>query len=221
MTTPYEEPALDKKAFNCPFCNAYANFWWSPVNVLLPKAQTTIEYKAAQCAHCQKWTLWSNEPKGRGATGVIWVGSLIYPLKLTSPLPHKDLPDSCKSEYNEARYVFPFSPRAAAALLRLCIQKLCKELGAGGENINKDIGGLVKNGLDSRIQKALDVVRVTGNNAVHPGTMDLTDDNELVNKLFKLVNLIVEEMITKPKEIDTLYGALPESAKQAIEKRDT
>jgi len=106
-------------------------------------------------------------------------------------------------------------------LLRLCIQKLCKELGAGGENINKDIGGLVKNGLDSRIQKALDVVRVTGNNAVHPGTMDLTDDNELVNKLFKLVNLIVEEMITKPKEIDTLYGALPESAKQAIEKRDT
>jgi len=51
--------------------------------------------------------------------------------------------------------------------------------------------------------------------------MDLTDDNELVNKLFKLVNLIVEEMITKPKEIDTLYGALPESAKQAIEKRDT
>jgi hypothetical protein len=151
----------------------------------------------------------------------MWVGGLIYPLKLTSPLPHKDLPESCKSEYDEARHVLPFSPRAAAALLRLCIQKLCKELGASGESINKDIGELVKNGMDSRIQKALDVVRVTGNNAVHPGTMDLTDDDELVNKLFKLVNLIVEEMITKPKEIDTLYGALPETARLAIEKRDT
>ncbi len=221
MTTPYEEPALDKTAFNCPFCNAYANFWWSAVNVVLRGAQATIQYKAAQCAHCQKWTLWTNEPKGRGPGGVIWVGSLVYPLKLTSPLSHKDLPDSCKSEYDEARYVLPFSPRAAAALLRLCIQKLCKELGASGENINRDIGELVKRGLDSRIQKALDVVRVTGNNAVHPGTMDLADDNELVNKLFKLVNLIVEEMITKPKEIDTLYGALPESARQAIDKRDT
>jgi len=221
MTIPYEEPALNKTAFNCPFCNAYANFWWSPVNVIKAGAQTTIQYRAAQCAHCGEWTLWTYEPKGRGPGGAILVGSLIYPFKLTSPLPHKDLPNSCKSEYDEARNVLAFSPRAAAALLRLCIQQLCKELGASGENVNRDIGELVKKGLDSRIQKALDVVRVTGNNAVHPGTMDLADDNELVNKLFTLVNLIVEEMITKPKEIDALYGTLPEGARQAIDKRDS
>lgn len=216
MTIPYTQPELDKAAFNCPFCNAYANFHWSQVQVAIPGAQTSIKYKAAQCAHCKEWTLWALERKVHGP----WIGGLIYPFKLTSPLPHRDLPEACKSEYEEARYVFPFSPRASAALLRLCIQKLCKALGEGGKNINDDISSLVKEGLDARIQKALDVVRVTGNNAVHPGEMDVNDDAGLVEKLFTLVNLIVEEMITKPKEIDQLYGKLPEDAKQAIEKRD-
>lgn len=221
MTAPYEEPALNKTAFNCPFCNAYATFQWSDVTATFPKEQTKIEYKAAQCVRCQKWTMWTYEIKDRNSFGGIWVGSLVCPLKLTSPLPHKDLPASCKSEYDEARHVLPFSPRASAALLRLCIEKICKELGASGKDLNGNVGELVKKGLDPRIQKALDVVRVTGNNAVHPGTMDLADDNELVNKLFKLVNLIVEEMITKPNEIDSLYEALPGSARQAIERRDS
>ena len=212
MTTPYEEAALDKAAFNCPFCHAYSNFHWSHVNVAVAKGTTTIPYKAARCAHCQRWTVWTNEQKG--------IGTLIAPFKLTSPLAHGDLPEPCQAEYQEARSVLPFSPRASAALLRLCIQKLCKELGAPGRNINDDIGELVKKGLDTRIQKALDIVRVTGNNAVHPGTMDLQDDPDLVAKLFKLVNLIVEEMITKPKEIEDLYGRLPDTARKAIDKRD-
>ena len=220
MTIPYVQPELDKGAFNCPFCNAYANFHWSQVQVSVPGGQTSIDHKAAQCVHCKKWTLWTFKPKKYELGVIAWSGELIYPFKLTSPLPHRDLPEACKSEYEEARYVLPFSSRASAALLRLCIQKLCKELGEEGKNINDDISALVKKGLDSRIQKALDVVRVTGNNAVHPGEMDVKDDSELVGKLFTLVNLIIEEMIAKPKEIDQLYGKLPVEAKQAIEKRD-
>ena len=108
MTIPYEEPALDKKAFNCPFCNAYANFEWSPV--VASAVQTAIQYRAAHCAHCQKWTMWAIEHalKGTARGGYVLVGSLVNPFQLTSPLPHKDLPESCKSEYNEARQVLPF-----------------------------------------------------------------------------------------------------------------
>jgi len=220
MSIPYEEPRLDKTAFNCPCCNAYSNFLWSHVNAAVPGGQTTISYKTAQCAHCKQWTMWTIEPKGDGPQGVIMLGRLVHPLKLSSPIPHNDMPESCKSEYEEARHVLTFSSRAAAALLRLCIQNLCKELGEKGKNINKDIGELVKKGLDSRIQKALDVVRVTGNNSVHPGTMDIADDKELVDKLFKLVNLVVEEMIAKPNELKELYGKLPEEAREGIENRD-
>ena len=52
------------------------------------------------------------------------------------------------------------------------LQKLCKVLGQSGNNINEDIKALVESGLDPRVQKALDAVRVVGNNAVHPGQMD-------------------------------------------------
>ena len=88
----------------------------------------------------------------------------------------------------ESRTILDLSPRGAAALLRLCIQKLCKQLGQPGKNINDDIAALVKAGLDPKIQKALDIVRVIGNECVHPGTMDLRDDREIAAKLFVLVN---------------------------------
>ena len=113
------------------------------------------------------------------------------------------------------------SPRGAAALLRLAIQKMCKELGEAGENLNNDIASLVKKGLPPKVQQALDTVRVIGNNAVHPGQIDLRDDVEIANQLFGLLNLIAEVMITQPKHVESLYtSVVPESVRKAIKKRD-
>ena len=70
------------------------------------------------------------------------------------------------------------------------------------------------------VQKSLDVVRVTGNNAVHPGQID-TDDEKIVNNLFKLINVIVEYMISLPNQVENLYGGLPEEARKQIEERDS
>lgn len=39
-------------------------------------------------------------------------------------------------------------------------------------------------------------------------------------KLFELVNIIVDTMISHPKEIERLYGGLPEGKKAAIDNRD-
>lgn len=88
-----------------------------------------------------------------------------------------------------------------------------------GKKINDDIGALVETGLPLKIQQALDIVRVVGNNAVHPGEIDLRDDNESALKLFRLVNMIVEALITQPKEVDALFDKLPEGAKNAIKER--
>ena len=129
------------------------------------------------------------------------------------------MPQDVQSDYEEAARIYTKSPRGAAALLRLAIQKLMVHLGLPGKNINEDIAALVAAGLPSQIQQALDVVRVTGNNAVHPGQLDASD-LQVAEQLFPLVNVIVEYRISLPARIQEMYDALPSGAKDAIEKRD-
>jgi Domain of unknown function (DUF4145) len=135
-------------------------------------------------------------------------------------VPNPDLPESVRRDYDEASTILDLSPRGAAALLRLGIQVLCRHLGEKGKNINDDIASLVRKGLDERVQQSLDVVRVVGNNAVHPGQVDLRDDRATAERLFGLVNLIAEIMISRPKHVKEMYESLPEDARKAIEKRD-
>lgn len=144
----------------------------------------------------------------------------MHPKSSLAPLPNHDMEEGILKDYNEAALIVGDSPRGAAALLRLCIQKLCKQLGEEGKSINDDIASLVKKGLSPKVQKALDIVRVIGNESVHPGTIDISDDKEMALKLFNLVNIIADEMITRPKEIDELYNSLPEGKREQIEKRD-
>ena len=147
---------------------------------------------------------------------------MVYPAVRHSEPPNDDLPEEIKPDYNEASTVLPLSPRAAAALLRLCIQKLCQFVLKHDRtgNLNLDIGKLVERGLDKRIQRALDVVRVIGNEAIHPGVLDLRDDIDTANELFTLVNLIADAMITQPKRLDAMYEKIPPEKREQIERRD-
>jgi hypothetical protein len=151
----------------------------------------------------------------------LWVyDQLLWPRRAGGPQPNLDLSPEVRGDYDEASTILDASPRGAAALLRLAIEKLCKELGEKGKDLNADIASLVSKGLDKRVQHALDAVRVIGNHAVHPGQIDLRDDRQTAEALFGLVNLICEKMITEPKHVDEVYAKLPESALEAIEKRD-
>jgi len=145
---------------------------------------------------------------------------MLVPSEAPVPPPHEDMPVECIDEYNEARDVVAWSPKAAAALMRLCIQKLTSVLGEKGKNINDDIGSLVKKGMPIEVQQALDYCRVIGNNAVHPGELNINDDPKIAHSLFEMINFIVDDRITKPKKISALYSVLPEGALKAVEKRD-
>jgi hypothetical protein len=153
----------------------------------------------------------------------VWIDDhVVFPAIPTAGIePNSDLSDGIKRDFREASSILDASPRGAAALLRLCIQKLCVQLGEKGQNLNDDIASLVSKGLDVHVQQALDIVRVVGNNAVHPGQIDLRDDRDTAMRLFELVNEIAEDRITRPARVKKLYEkVVPESARKAIEKRD-
>lgn len=167
------------------------------------------QWEFSHCMKCGRAALWLS-------------GRLMFPESSIVPPPHVDCPESVRADYEEASRIVTRSPRGAAALLRLAVQKLCKELGEKGENINADIASLAKKGLPVQVQQSLDVVRVVGNNAVHPGSLDLKDNVDAATTLFALVNLIVQIMITQPKQVTTLYTNLvPKSQQDAIAKRDS
>jgi hypothetical protein len=149
------------------------------------------------------------------------VTSILYPITNLAviPLTSSDMPKDITDDYNEARAIFGSSPRSSAALLRLALQKLCKHLGEPGKDLNTDIGALVAKGLPTQVQQALDVIRVIGNNAVHPGEIDIREEKESVFMLFGIINFIVNEMITRPQEIAKMFNNLPEKSKKGIEQR--
>lgn len=132
-----------------------------------------------------------------------------------------DMPEDVKKIYDEACLVLKASPRSSAALSRLAIEKLVDHLEAEGRDLNSKIANLVSKGLPEQIQKMLDSVRVIGNNAVHPGEIDLSDNAQLASSLLKFINLIVENQISQPKKINEIYDNLPESNLESIERRDS
>lgn len=165
-------------------------------------------FAVATCSSCEEFTLWVNK-------------EIVFPKKTTLPPPNVDLSDDIKSLYLEASSILVDSPKGSTALLRLALQKLLEQVGKSGKNINGDIKELVAGGLSPKIQQALDLLRVIGNNAVHPGQINLDDNTDVAQKLFGILNFIAEELLTKPKELEQLYADLiPAETQEHIKQRD-
>lgn len=208
-------PEFRVKSFNCPHCNAFSHMDWNEISSI----QYQYKLTSATCSCCTRDSIWLTNLST--TNNAVIKNIMISPQKSFSTLPHDDMPEEIKADFNEARAVYHISPKAAAALLRLGLQKLCKHLGEPGENINIDIKSLVAKGiLNAGITKAADTVRIVGNNAVHPGEMNGDDVDYIASKLFDLLNFIVKKTITEPKELEDLYNMTPENKRKGIEVRD-
>ena len=208
MKGKYVIPANNLDAFNCPHCDAYAHQSWVEPKIFMTGGSKLVPNLVLTfCNRCNQYAIWFKR-------------DMIYPLSSMAPLAVDDMPDEVKCDFLEARSIVMLSPRSAAALLRLALQKLMVFLGEKGKDLNTDIANLVKKGLPVKVQQSLDAVRVIGNNAVHPGELDLKDDQETAIALFELLNLIVEVTITESKRVQEIYDKIPDSAKKQIEQRD-
>ncbi|MFB6191650.1 MAG: DUF4145 domain-containing protein [Candidatus Nanohaloarchaea archaeon] len=209
MSENFVPPSRGKDGFNCPYCEAFAHQVWKDVYISSGGIQKKIDsFELARCNRCGHYTIWED-------------AEMVHPDNLTAPQPAEEMPEPVKEDFEEARKVLQKSPRSAAALLRLAIEKLVNELEEEGNTLNSKIGNLIeKNKIDERIQKSLDSVRVIGNESVHPGELDIKDDRDTAEKLFELVNIIVRTTIQDEKLIREMYEDLPDKKKDGIENRD-
>lgn len=227
------------KGIRCPNCDAISAHTYKPRKIeLKPQSNegTTesnkIFYKyiliSAKCHSCNVESIWlkreieriiSTFDKDEIYDDVYEI--LLYPnVAPDLPKPNKDMPGNVLNIYNEACLVLQHSPRSSIALSRLAIEQLVEHLGAEGKTLDNKIGDLVSKGLPVTIQQMLDSVRVIGNNAVHPGQIEVEGNIDLAISLLTFINLIVDNQISQPKAIKSTYDLIPESYKKSIERRD-
>lgn len=218
MEEKHVAPEFRLEAFHCPHadCGVYAKqrFGNMPTvsEVLAGGATRSLKLDIpvwiSKCEYCEQSSFWEH-------------GKLVWPLSGSAPAPNEKMPKNVLADYVEADLIAAHSPRGAAALLRLAIENLCSVvLGKEVKDLNKAIGKMAKNGLSQKVVDALDVVRVTGNKAIHAGEINTEDKPKTVNSLFKLVNIIVARTIQEDAEIGDLFEDIPDSKKAQIKERD-
>ena len=150
----YITPKNQEKKFTCPHCNTVSQMIYFSASWKQDKSWWCTPFddcsliNVAICQNCDK--------------AIIWIDNqYVYP-EIAATEPNADMPNSVKLLYDEAALIYNKSPRAACALLRLAVERLCNELGETGA-IDKMIGSLVQKGLPTIVQKALDAVRVIVN----------------------------------------------------------
>ena len=229
----YVPPSVHATAFNCPFCDVLTTqTWYSLVakkRTSPPGSSMKVPRFQNQRRNVQGGLIAEKELRhvfvsrcGECDDDIsVWIGDkLVHPQRGNAPLANPDLPKDVRRDYDEASSILDLSPSGAAALLRLALERLLKELKLPGKDLNDTIGELVKKGVADHIQEALDSVRVMGNEAVHPGQIDLDDDRATAEMLFVLLNLIVDKIISEPKRIAEVYAKLPAGPIKGIKKRD-
>ncbi len=215
MTRAGVPPALDAPHFVCPHCGVDAQQRWQDADF---PARGTGEVdkalKRAQCLSCGARSYWID-------------AQMAWPSPTLGVPASPDLPPELRPLYDEARAVAPISARAAAALLRLLVDRLLSSLGATAPTVDGRVAELAEGGhLAAQAVEGLAAVRVCGDAALAAGQIDSDGDDDagVVLLLCLLVNSIVETTLTLRRHRAELVGdrRRPSPAPtRPVEERDT
>jgi hypothetical protein len=209
MKTPYYPPHIRKNSFTCPYCHTKVPF---SSNEIIRAGSYKYIYR--QCSECKEIIIWREKINyqlhGRNTT-------LIYPSQVTTEMPNSNdfMPERAKELYEEAAKIYTHSYRAAAALLRLATEFLVDEVEyATGHNLKAKIKCIAeKEGFDSDVVKALDVLRLNGNSAVHQSALYIDEDEEKIPFMFELLNFLSQQLFENKAQLNDFYAKIPDSRK--------
>lgn len=171
-------------------------------------------WRMTECHACNRHSVWRND-------------ELIFPRSAPVAMPHKDMPGAARELYEEARGVFSISKRASAALARAALESLLREQDpmTGTPRLDDRIAHLFGR-VSPALWHMLTAIRTLGNEALHvdepEGAVALylgDDSGTVADLLFRAINDLVDELITKPREAKAFYDQLPKGVREAAEKK--
>lgn len=217
-------PGFSLNAFTCPHCGYHSQFrdqsipktYKGSKTLRIPRGLHDEYYNAAPtdffeffqpykclvkvCTHCGKITLWEDR-------------QMVYPYG-TSIQPSEHMPEDIANVFREAQSITNLSPRAACALLRVCLEKLATQAGGVDGPLAKKIESL---GLSPRMKKLAEACRLTGNEAMHGDYFDLDiPEEELIDNAYAVsgfINRLTEEFFGLEAETNELIGKMNEIKK--------
>ena len=132
------------------------------------------------------------------------------------------IPQQIRNDYQEACSIINNSPKAAATLLRRCLQGMIHDFwGIKEKNLNAEITAL-KDKVTAAQWKALDGLRTIGNIGAHmEKDVNLIIDIEPLEalKLQKLIELFLEKWYINRHEEEQLYADIAQTAEEKEEER--
>lgn len=164
--------------------------------------------RLSRCMECHEITIWLDQ-------------KMVWPDQQIDHRAHEMMPPTAREEFDEAAKVFRDSPRAGCALLRTCLEKICADRGHIKGTLFARAGSLVSEMSSLHGRQAVDIVRVFGNESIHPGKMEANDIAENAERMFDAINLIVEEVYDRPARFSQLFEKLSPSQRREIERRDS
>ena len=149
----------------------------------------SAEYQIAVCRGCGKVVLFER-------------GKLVFPTG--GGLPAAEcMPKDAKEVFKEAQSIINLSPRAACAMLRICVERMVNASGAKGGNLDDKINSL---GLPATMARLAHACRLVGNDAVHNSVIDFSvgSDEALAvsGALSRFANRLAEELFGMAAEAD-------------------
>ncbi len=154
-----------------------------------------------QCCSCGELVFWENE-------------EIQYPVR-SGIAPAKDMPEDAKEVFNEAQAIIGLSPRAACALLRVCLEKIVDCYGE-----NEHVEGFKKSdklykkietiGISPAFQRICKACRIAGNEHAHSGEIDLSgeDSFEIAEAMSRMINSLVNTWIAPIRESEEVLRKL-------------
>jgi hypothetical protein len=91
--------------------------------------------------------------------------------------------NEASEDFEEAAAILNKFPRGAAALTRICIQKMMPLVKGNAKNLDENFSSLVRKGLEVEIQQAMDVLQVVRKSPLQRSEVDLKEENETAKKL--------------------------------------